>query len=224
MPIPLILVNVVTQMLAVVGLGAPITASAGYDSGVSMPRYQLVPYKGLQITAVFDTPKVEFGDWITVTVDLTDLDDNINVEPVGGDCTGVGGQRLTCVTGHHDDRTDPDTIGFNITAPASTPPGPAGDIVIWVDGRGSDPNLANNTVRSTLDITNAAGSEVDISTAPVNGRIGQTVTVPITGRNRGPNAIWALIIGGIDFASIGPESGLVLVGRTGCVGLGPDSV
>jgi hypothetical protein len=52
---------------------------------------------------------------------------------------------------------------------------------------------------------------VDVSTSAVAAKVGQTVTVPITGHNRGPNAIWAFAVG-----NVSDEPDFTFVGYTGC--------
>jgi hypothetical protein len=193
-------------------------AAAGYDTRATMRSYQLIPYTGVSINATFYTPKVDFGDWSTVKVDLSGLDRRVSVKPIGGGCEATDAQHFRCVAGRTgDDETT--TIGFTVGAPADMPAGPAGTLSVWVDGGATDPNPANNTARSTLDITNKAGSRVELNTKTVTAKIGQTVTVPVTGRNRGPNAIWALAVGNVDI----PAGDLIFTGYTGCAGAWTDN-
>jgi hypothetical protein len=159
---------------------------------------------------------------VRVTFDFAEVSSRIRVvgtNPSHGEtCTELTSTRYRCERVWNG-RGGAAFFGGVLVAPRSgAPPGPAGRVQIDVElVDGIDPNPGNNSYRMTLDV--ATGSTtVRVDVGEVTGQIGETVSLPVTMRNRGPDTVeW------MGIAQPPLHGGLELVGLDGCVAGVPET-
>jgi hypothetical protein len=184
--------------------------------------YKMVGPSARPLGAVVNYPTMTWPMPLRVTFDLSDVSHRIQVVGTntlsGETCTGSG-SRYVCVRETARGRDGVEFFGGIRIAPRSgAPPGPVGQVRISVEQPdGIDPNPGNNSYRMTLDV--ATGSTaVRVDVGEVTGRIGETVSLPVTMRNLGPDTVeWM----GISRTPL--TGGLELVGIDGCVSGVPEA-
>jgi hypothetical protein len=181
------------------------------------PGYQLVGDGGVGGFAVnVHTPNPGQRVTLAATFDFRAVQHAVAFSPDDpGDCSPEGAGRYRCeqeVNGSG--RTSATlfvTHSFLVSPLSSGPTGPAGQVHVTVEQVGGvDPNLSNNSVSGTLDVVRGQWRGM-VDFGDVTGRVGETVTAPVTITNTGPNTFEYIAIGHAP-----RYGGVELVGYSGC--------
>jgi hypothetical protein len=182
--------------------------------------YYVVKPDGTHLSVMVATPNARTRVTLRATFDLSAVSHAIEAAgefaPDADGCVDLGGHRYRCdvpVGSHH---PTPDTLtsifGFTAVPVASATAGVAGQVRVDVEQVGAvDPDLSNNRVFLTVDVA-VGHTETRFDTGEATGRIGDTVTVPVTMTNQGSDSVRFAAI------SYGNRSdGLEFAGYEGCV-------
>jgi hypothetical protein len=139
------------------------------------------------------------------------------VDVTGDECAPAGGGWYHC------DRDVGLTSGptsvlirLPLTVKSGAPAGPAGQVQAIAEQIGNhDPDTSNNSVTFTVDVDTGTGQQLRVDAGEADGHIGETVTVPVTMTNLGPNTVMWMAT---TFPTLVP--GLEVVGHEGCAGTG----
>ena len=182
--------------------------------------YYVVKPEGTHLSVMVATPNARTRVTLRATFDLSDVAHAIEAagefapDPEG--CVPLGGHRYRCdvpVGSHH---PTPDTLtstfGFTAVPVAGAAAGVAGQVRVDVEQVGAvDPDLSNNRVFLTVDVA-VGHTETRFDTGEATGRIGDTVTVPVTMTNQGSDSVR---FAAISYGDRG--DGLEFAGYEGCV-------
>jgi hypothetical protein len=192
------------------------TDRADVAAELAGPSYRLVGDGAGDLTVNVRTPNPGKRVTLAATFDFSDVQHAVAFTPDDPDeCWSLGGGRLRCeqeVNGSG--RTSATLVAshmFWMSPRSGGPTGPAGQVRVSVEQvGGQDPNPSNNSVSATLDVVRGQWlGRVDFG--DVTGRVGETVTAPVTITNPGPNTFQYIAI-----AHTPRYGGVELVGYEGC--------
>jgi hypothetical protein len=192
------------------------TDRADVAAELAGPSYRLVGDGAGDLTVNVRTPNPGKRVTLAATFDFRDVQHAVSFTPDDPDeCWSLGNGRLRCeqeVNGSG--RTSATLVAshmFWMSPGSGGPTGPAGKVRVSVEQVGGvDPNPSNNSVSATLDVVRGQWlGTVDFG--DVTGRVGETVTAPVTITNPGPNTFQYIAI-----AHTPRYGGVELVGYEGC--------
>ncbi len=192
------------------------TDRADVAAELAGPAYRLVGDGADDLTVHVRTPNPGKRVTLAATFDFRDVRHAVSFTPDDPDeCWPLGGGRYRCeqeVNGSG--RTSATLVAshmFWMSPRSGGPTGPAGQVRVSVEQvGGQDPNPSNNSVSATLDVVRGQWlGRVDFG--DVTGRVGETVTAPVTITNPGPNTFQYVAI-----AHTPRYGGVELVGYEGC--------
>jgi hypothetical protein len=214
---------VLAAQVALVSAGATALADQadeGVDIAISIGSstyYYLPTSTGGALRPQVTVPASTQERTIRVTFDLTRVYDQVSV-PADERCGPAEQPRI-----YHCDRVlgpRQEPVSLTVRIPlevrSGVPAGPVGQVRARATQLGNtDPNPGNTTLDFTIDVETGQGQTMRVDGGEVTGRIGETVTVPATMTNLGPDTLrWAAT----SFATMVP--GLEVVGHEGCAGTG----
>jgi hypothetical protein len=185
---------------------------ADVQTSVSGASHQLVTPTFGMLQVRVATPNPLRPRTLAATFDLSQVQAAVDPSETR-ECRKLSGSRVRCerVVGRAGE-SGPFLEAYftlSLTARPGATPGPAGRVRVTgeqVDG--VDPNPSNNVATFTVDIATGQGSSVRFDVGDLTGAVGQTVTVPITVTNQGPDSVqWAGAayhgrIAGLDFVTM----------------------
>jgi hypothetical protein len=155
---------------------------------------------------------------LAATFDISEVAHVVNAR-TSSSCTMQSATRYRCErpANRYSDALIESYIDLGLSAKAGAPAGPAGRVRVDVEQVGGvDPDLSNNRIHFTIDINDGTGQRVRVDVGEASGRIGDTVRVPATLINLGPNTVdWM----GTTLDTWDP--GLEVVRYEGCAGTSP---
>ncbi len=183
--------------------------------------YKMVGPSERQVGAVVTYPHMTWPMLLRVKFDFSEVSHRVRVvgtDPLPAETCSGSGDHYECVRETSGRNGVAFFGGVRIAPRSGAPPGPARQVRITVEQpEGIDPNPGNNSYRMTLDVaTGSTNVRVDVGEA--TGQIGETVSLPVTMRNRGPDTVeW------MGIAQPPIHGGLELVGLDGCVAGVPET-